>query len=144
MQGHETAIVGDLVSVAEKLVNIHKEYAAKVNIYDGYLEEFSSTNQDICLKQYALEAFQVAGKMFEEHIIILENFQKHTQASEIQYVCDTINVLKHHLKNVEDCQRLAEDKLRQQFALAQTIEREMVPLKPDIIHLFNLKEKYQG
>jgi hypothetical protein len=143
LQGHETPIIGDPVSI-EKLMNIHKEYTAKVNKYDGYSEDFSCTNRDICLKQYALEAFQVAVKMFEDQIFFLENFQKHTQASEIWNAYDTINLLKHHLKIVKDCQRLAEDKLKQQFAFSITLEREMVSLKPDIIHLFKLKEKYQG
>lgn len=144
MQGHEAAALGDTVSVAEMLMNIHKEYTAKVKIYDGYSEDFSCTSRDMCLKGYALEAFQVAMKIFEKQIVLLENFQKHTQASEIQNAHDNINLLKHHLKSVQDGQRQVEDKLKQQFAYCHTLKREMVTLNADIIHLLRLKEKYQG
>ncbi|XP_021922508.1 phosphatidylinositol 3-kinase regulatory subunit gamma-like isoform X3 [Zootermopsis nevadensis] len=143
-KGLESAIVGDPVSVAEKLMNIHKEFTAKVNMYDGYSEDFSCTDRDICLKQHVLEAFEVTVRMFDDQIFLLENFQKYTQASEIWNARDTINLLKCHLKSVKDCQRLAEDELKQQFAFSHSIEREMVSLKPDIIHLFKLKEKYEG
>lgn len=144
MQGQETASAGDTVSIAEKLMNTHKEYTAKVQMYEGYSEDFLRTNRDICLKRYALEAFQVAVKMFEDQIILLENFQKCTQASEMWNTYDSSNVLKRHLKSIEDGRRQAEDNLKQQFAFSHTLEREMHSLKPDIIHLFKLKEKYQG
>jgi hypothetical protein len=144
LQGHEAAILGDTVSVAETLMNIHKEYTAKVKIYDDYSEHFSCTNRDMCLKRYALEAFQVAVKIFEDQIVLLENFQKYTQATEIQNAHDNINLLKHHLKCVQGGQREAEDKLKQELAFCRTLKREMLTLKTDIIHLFRLKEKYQG
>jgi hypothetical protein len=144
LQGHEAATIGDTLSVAKKLMNIHKEFTAKVKMYDSYSEDFSCTNQDICLKRYALEAFQVAVKMFEDQIILLENLQKLTQSSEIRNTYDNINLLKRQLKNAEDAQRQTEDKLKQQVAFSHTLEREMLSLKPDIIHLFKLKEKYQG
>lgn len=143
MQGHDVPGFGDMVSIAEKLMNIHKEYTAKVKMYEAYSEDFLFTNRDICLKQYALEAFQVAVNAFEDQIILLENFQKSTQASEMWNAYDSINFLKCHLKSIEDGRRQAEDNLKQQFAFSHTLEREMDSLKPDIIHLFKLKEKYQ-
>jgi hypothetical protein len=144
LQGHESATLGDAASIAKTLMNVHKQYTAKVKIYESYSENFSCTNRDMCLKRYALEAFQVAMKFFEIQIVLLENFQKHTQASEIQNTHDNVNLLKHHLKCVQDGQRQVEDKLKQQFAYCHTLKREMLSLKPDIIHLFRLKEKYQG
>jgi len=143
-KGRDVPGLGDTVSIAEKLMNIHKEYTAKVKMYEAYSEDFLCTNRDICLKQYALEAFQVAVKTFEDQIILLENFQKSTQASEMWNAYDSINFLKCHLKSIEDGRRQAEDNLKQQFAFSRTLEREMDSLKPDIIHLFKLKEKYQG
>lgn len=144
MQGHEATALDDTVSVAKMLMNVHKEYTAKVKIYDGYSEDFSCTSRDMCLKRYALEAFQVAMKLFENQIVLLENFQKHTQASGIQNTHDNINLLKHHLKSVQDSQRQVEDKLKQQFAYCHTLKREMLTFNADIIRLFRLKEKYQG
>jgi phosphoinositide-3-kinase regulatory subunit len=144
LQGHEAATLSDTVSVAKALMNAHKQYTAKVKMYGGYSEDFSCTNRDMCLKRYALEAFQVAMKIFENQIVLLENFQKHTQASEIQNTRDNINLLKHHLKCVQDGQRQVEDKMKQQFAYCHTLKREMLTLKPDIIQLFRLKETYQG
>jgi hypothetical protein len=144
LQGHDAATFGDTVSVAKALMNVHKQYTVKAKIYDGCSEDFSCTNRDMCLKRYALEAFQVAMKIFENQIVLLENFQKHTQASEINNTHDNITLLKHHLKCVQDGQRQMEDKLKQQFAYCHTLKREMLTLKPDIIHLIRLKEKYQG
>jgi hypothetical protein len=144
LQGHDVASLDDTVSIAAKLMNIHKEYTAKVKMYEAYTEDFLCSNRDICLKQYALEAFQVDVKTLEDQIILLENFEKSTQASEIWNAYDSINFLKCHLKSIEDSQRQAEDNLKQQFAFSHTLEREMDLLKPDIIHLFKLKEKYQG
>jgi phosphoinositide-3-kinase regulatory subunit len=144
LQGHEAATLGDTGSVAGMLMDVHKEYTDKVKIYDAYSEDFSCTSRDVCLKRYALEAFQVALKIFENQIVLLENFQKHTQVSEIQNTYDNINLLKHHLKSVQDGQRQVEDKLKQQFAYCHTLKREMLTLKPEIIDLLRLKEKYQG
>jgi hypothetical protein len=144
LQGHEAASSDNIASIAEKLMKIHQNYAAKIKMYEAYSEDLLHTNRDICLKQYALEVFQVAVKTFEDQIILLENFQKHTQASEMWNTYDNINFLKCHLKGIEDGRRQAEDNLKQQFAFSRSLEREMISLKPDIIRLFKLKEKYQG
>ena len=111
---------------------------------EGYSEDFSRTNREIQLKQQGLEAFQVAVTMFEDQIVLMEHFQTKADSNEIQKVQDNSKLLNQQLKMLEENKKQLEEQLKQQRAFSSTLEREILSLKPEIMHLVKLKEKYQG
>jgi len=143
-QDDEISSMTDVSNVAQKLVEIHKEYLAKTRMYDDYSEDFIHTSQEIQLKHQALDAFRGAVAMFEEQIRIQEKFQCEAQPHEIKSLEDNSDVLKQRLQCLEESRRQLEENLKQERAFNRTLEREMHSLKPDIIQLFRQRERHQA
>ncbi|XP_033611633.1 phosphatidylinositol 3-kinase regulatory subunit gamma-like [Cryptotermes secundus] len=142
-QDDEISSMTDVSNVAQKLVEIHKEYMSKTWMYVEYSEDFLRSSQDIQLKHQALDAFRGAVAMFEEQIRIQEKYQREAQPHEIKSLEDNADMLKQRLQCLEESRRQLEENLKQERAFNRTLEREMHSLKPDIIQLFRQQERYQ-
>ncbi|XP_069693918.1 phosphatidylinositol 3-kinase regulatory subunit alpha-like isoform X2 [Periplaneta americana] len=143
-KAREPPTVGDIPSLATKLMDIHMEYSAKVKEFDEYADALTRTSTEIQLKQYALEAFKVAVRVLKDQISVLENFKKKPTTSKIPNAFENYNILKHELQTLEESLEQEEEQLKHQVAYSHSLEREVLLLKPDICRLFSLKEKYQG
>ncbi|KAJ9593700.1 hypothetical protein L9F63_014748, partial [Diploptera punctata] len=140
----EISSMTDVSNVAQKLIEINKEYVSKTKMYDDYSEDFTHTSQEIQLKNQALEAFRGAVTMFEEQIRIQEKYQHEAQPHEIKSLEDNSDVLKQRLACLEESRKQLEENLKQQRAYNRSLEREMYSLKPDIIQLFKQRERHQA
>lgn len=143
-QDDEISSMTDVSNVAQKLVEIHKEYFNKTRMYDDYSEDFMHTSQEIQLKNQALEAFRGAVVMFKEQIQVQREYQHEAQPHEIKSLEDNSDVLKLRLQGLEESRRTLEENLKQQRAYHRSLEREMHSLKPDIIQLFKQRERHQA
>lgn len=143
-QDDEIPSMTDVSNVAQKLVEINKEYLSKTKTYDDYSEDFMNSSQDIQLKHQALDAFRGAVAMFEEQIRIQERYQREAQPHEIKSLEENSDVLKQRLQCLEESRRQLEENLKQERAYNRSLEREMHSLKPDIIQLFKQRERHQA
>lgn len=143
-QDDEISNMSDVSNVAQKLVEIHKEYLAKTKMYDDYSEDYVHSTQEIQLKHQALDAFRGAVAMFEEQIRIQEKYQREAQPHEIKSLEENSDMLKHRLQCLEESRRQLEENLKQERAFNRSLEREMYSLKPEIIQLFRQRERHQA
>jgi len=143
-QDDEISSMTDVSNVAQKLVEIHKEYMAKTRLYDEYSEDCFRSSQEIQLKHQALDAFREAVAMFEDQIRIQEKYQREAQPHEIKSLEDNAEMLRQRLMCLQESRRQLEENLKQERAYIRTLEREMHSLKPDIIQLFKQRERHQA
>ncbi|PSN44931.1 hypothetical protein C0J52_15654 [Blattella germanica] len=142
--GHDSSNLTDISSIAEKLMDAHKEYIFKGKILEEFSEDFARTNRELHLKQQGLESFKAAISMFENQIELMEHCQKRAESDELQNVEDNSKMLKHQLETLVEKKDQLEEQFKLQLAYSHTLEREILTIKPELFVLMNLEEKYQG
>lgn len=134
----------DVEKVQMKLKEINRSYLEKSKLYDKYYENYQNASQDILLKRQALDAFQEAVGMYDDHIRLHGTCSLKAFPHDKRALDDNFNILQMRLKLLHDQQEdLAKD-LRQVNDYNRELDLEMNSLKPEIIRLYKQREQHQS
>ncbi|XP_013780715.1 phosphatidylinositol 3-kinase regulatory subunit alpha-like isoform X1 [Limulus polyphemus] len=133
----------DLEIVAQKLMEVNKEYLHKTKQYDQFYEDYNKTLQEIQLQRQALDAFNETVAVFEEQIELHAEHQKEAMQHEMTSLAENFVLLKKRLRTIQESKTQLENDLKHLAAYNRTLDREMNSLKPEIIQLYKQREQYQ-
>ncbi|XP_022236096.1 phosphatidylinositol 3-kinase regulatory subunit alpha-like isoform X2 [Limulus polyphemus] len=139
----EEESTADVEMVAQKLMEVNKEYLQKTKQYDQFYEDYSKTLQEIQLQRQALDAFNETVAVFEEQIELHMDHQKEAMQHEMLGLVENFDLLKKRLRTIQESKIQLENDLKHQAAYNRTLDREMNSLKPEIIQLYKQREQYQ-
>ncbi|KAM6921664.1 phosphoinositide-3-kinase, regulatory subunit 3b (gamma) [Xenentodon cancila] len=137
-------------AVGKKLQEYHSQYQEKSREYDRLYDEYTSTSQEIQMKQTAIEAFNETVKIFEEQCRKQEHYSKdhtdhfHNDGSneKIERIAKNYEKLKSRLGEIHDSTERLEEDLKTQASDNREMDKKMNSLKPDLIQLRKIRDQY--
>ncbi|XP_065166487.1 phosphatidylinositol 3-kinase regulatory subunit gamma isoform X3 [Atheta coriaria] len=111
-----------------------------LNTLNGDLER---NQRQLEFKRHSLDALKELVKVFKEHTLIHEKIQAEAQPHEKEGVKNNSEVLRERRTAMEESCEQLEKIVKQGEAFNRALEREITSLKPDIVELFNERDKYK-
>lgn len=141
----------DTVDVAgRKLKEVQCQYHEKSKEFDRLYEAFTKTSQEIQMKRTAIEAFNETMLIFEEQCREQERygeeFERNNQSDGVDNDLESFLInyekLKCRLGEIYDSKIHLEEDLRTQVEDYRETDRKINSLRPDLIHLRNIRDQY--
>ncbi|ELT95404.1 hypothetical protein CAPTEDRAFT_179314 [Capitella teleta] len=131
----------DVDLIKAQLLEHHKEYMKKTQLFDQHYDEHTKISQDLQLKHQALDAFKETVVVFEEQLKLHESFKKHATAHELSKLAENFALLQARLGAINDSKDGLDEDIRKQAARNRNYVADMNALKPEIKRLYKAREQ---